>query len=79
MAKREYTIIEYEKFRFSQVREVVKLAICSLSRGGVNNEHFETVFGLQSRILEYETIHFEIICKHKPKNRAGKSENWAKL
>ena len=52
MAKREYTIIEYEKFRFLQVREVGKLAICSRSRGGVNNKHFDTVFGLQSRILE---------------------------
>ena len=39
MSERAYTIIEYQKFRFSQVREALiesgKLAIFSRSRGGV--------------------------------------------
>ena len=37
-----------------------KLAIFSRSRGGVNNKHFYTVFGLQSIILN-EAIHFQKI------------------
>ena len=82
MAWREYTIIEYKKFRFSQVQKdfnrIRQTRHFQPMHSGVNNEHFYTVFSIQSIFLN-KTIHSEIICKHKPKKRAGKSENWTKL